>query len=178
MAGHNKWSKVKRKKEVRDPRKAKLFAGHSQAITAAVREAGGDANHSSVRAAADRARADSMPNDRIDRAIERGKGAHRGELEPVVYETYGPEGVAMIVAGLTDNRNRSAGEVRRVLGEHNLNLGTPGAASWAFQKHADGSYTPTTTMQVSETARTTLQQIIQDLEELEDVAAVYTNAAM
>ena len=109
MSGHNKWSKIKRKKESLDGKKSKIFAKHGSLIANEVKKAGGDTNSHTVRAAVERAKADSMPADNIARALERGKGAG-GEMTEVQFEAFGPGGTAMVVTALTDNNNRSVSE--------------------------------------------------------------------
>jgi transcriptional/translational regulatory protein YebC/TACO1 len=111
-----------------------------------------------------------MPSENIDRAIERASQA--GELDSVVYEAYGPGGVAMVIEGYTDNRNRTAQEIKHLLGKHGVELANPGAASWAFSK-VEGKLEPTTTIEVSEADGEKLAP----LEEHDDVSEIYTNTA-
>ena len=137
MSGHSKWSSIKHKKGAADAKRGKLFSKLSRAIIVAAREGGADPDgNASLATAIQKARDASMPKDNIERAIARGAGtATEGEVfETVTYEGYGPEGVAVFVEALTDNRNRTAAEVRHVFAKHEGNLGTSGAVAWLFER--------------------------------------------
>ncbi len=145
MSGHSKWATIKHKKGKTDARRGKLFSKLSRAITVAAREGGTDpAMNIALANAIEKAKAESMPKDNIERAIQRGGGGAEGEqYESIVYEGYGPAGVAMIVEVLTDNRNRSAAEVRNIFSKHGGQLAQPGAVAWGFERRGsitiDGS---------------------------------------
>jgi YebC/PmpR family DNA-binding regulatory protein len=137
MSGHSKWSSIKHKKGAADAKRGKLFSKLSRAIIVSAREGGPDPDgNASLATAIQKARDASMPKDTIERAIARGAGtASEGEVyETVTYEGYGPEGVAVFVEALTDNRNRTAAEVRHVFAKHEGNLGTSGAVAWLFER--------------------------------------------
>jgi YebC/PmpR family DNA-binding regulatory protein len=137
MSGHSKWSSIKHKKGAADAKRGKLFSKLSRAIIVAAREGGADPDgNASLATAIQKARDASMPKDNIERAIARGAGtASDGEVyETVTYEGYGPDGVAVFVEALTDNRNRTAAEVRHVFAKHEGNLGTSGAVAWLFER--------------------------------------------
>ncbi|HEX4520007.1 MAG TPA: YebC/PmpR family DNA-binding transcriptional regulator, partial [Gaiellaceae bacterium] len=137
MSGHSKWSSIKHKKGAADVKRGKLFSKLSRAIIVAAKEGGGDpANNLALQNAVDKARSFSMPKDNIDRAIAKGAGdgADGANFETVVYEGYGPEGVAVIVEALTDNRNRTASEVRHSFARHGGSLGATGAVAWQFER--------------------------------------------
>lgn len=136
MSGHNRWSKIKRHKAVAGAAKGKLFSKTIKEITVAAKLGGGDpANNARLRAAISAAKEANMPSDNITRAIKKGTGELEGvNYEEVTYEGYGPGGVAMIVECLTDNRNRSASDVRSALGKHGGSLATPGAVSFVFTR--------------------------------------------
>jgi YebC/PmpR family DNA-binding regulatory protein len=137
MSGHSKWSSIKHKKGAADAKRGKLFSKLSRAIIVAAREGGADPDGNATLATAiQKARDASMPKDNIERAIARGAGtATDGEVyETVTYEGYGPEGVAVFVEALTDNRNRTAADVRHVFAKHEGNLGTSGAVAWLFER--------------------------------------------
>jgi YebC/PmpR family DNA-binding regulatory protein len=137
MSGHSKWSSIKHKKGAADAKRGKLFSKLSRAIIVSAREGGPDPDgNASLATAIQKARDASMPKDTIERAIARGAGtASEGEVyETVTYEGYGPEGVAVFVEALTDNRNRTAAEVRHVFARHEGNLGTSGAVAWLFER--------------------------------------------
>jgi YebC/PmpR family DNA-binding regulatory protein len=137
VSGHSKWSSIKHKKGAADAKRGKLFSKLSRAITVAAKEGGGDpAGNLALQNAIEKARSYSMPKDNIERAIAKGSGAdaEAASFETVVYEGYGPEGVAVLVEALTDNRNRTASEVRHAFTKHGGNLGTTGAVAWQFER--------------------------------------------
>src|ERR1700742_412041 len=137
MSGHSKWSSIKHKKGAADAKRGKLFSKLSRAIIVAAKEGGGDpANNLSLQNAIEKAKSYSMPKDNIDRAIAKGSGADADAdaFETIVYEGYGPEGVAVIVEALTDNRNRTAADVRHTFSKHGGNLGTSAAVAWQFDR--------------------------------------------
>src|SRR6187200_2523875 len=137
MSGHSKWSSIKHKKGAADAKRGKLFSKLSRAIIVAAKEGGPDpAGNLALQNAIEKAKAYSMPKDNIDRAIARGAGREgdADAFEHVVYEGYGPNGVAVIVEALTDNRNRTAGDVRHTFAKHDGNLGGSGAVAWLFER--------------------------------------------
>src|SRR2546428_7284978 len=137
MSGHSKWSSIKHKKGAADAKRGKLFSKLSRAIIVAAKEGGPDpSGNLALQNAIEKARSYSMPKDNIDRAIAKGSGADAdtSAFETVVYEGYGPSGVAVIVEALTDNRNRTAGEVRHTFAKNDGNLGTSGAVAWLFER--------------------------------------------
>jgi YebC/PmpR family DNA-binding regulatory protein len=137
VSGHSKWSTIKHKKGAADARRGKLFSKLSRAIMVAAKEGGSDpASNLALQNAIEKARSYSMPKDNIERAIAKGagEGTDGASFETVVYEGYGPEGVAVIVEALTDNRNRTASEVRHLFSKHGGNLGATGAVAWQFER--------------------------------------------
>ncbi|HEX5027185.1 MAG TPA: YebC/PmpR family DNA-binding transcriptional regulator [Gaiellaceae bacterium] len=137
MSGHSKWSSIKHKKGAADAKRGQLFSKLSRAIIVAAKEGGADpAANLALQNAIEKARSYSMPKDNIERAIAKGAGsdAEASAFETVVYEGYGPDGVAVLVEALTDNRNRTASEVRHAFTKHGGNLGTTGAVAWQFER--------------------------------------------
>jgi len=137
MSGHSKWSSIKHKKGAADAKRGKLFSKLSRAIIVAAREGGIDpAANLALQNAIEKARSYSMPKDNIERAVAKGGGADAegASFETVVYEGYGPEGVAVLVEALTDNRNRTASEVRHLFTKHGGNLGATGTVAWQFER--------------------------------------------
>jgi YebC/PmpR family DNA-binding regulatory protein len=137
MSGHSKWSTIKHKKGAADAKRGQLFSKLSRAIIVAAREGGPDPDGNlALQNAIEKARSYSMPKDNIERAIARGSGADAdaAAYETVVYEGYGPGGVAVLAEALTDNRNRTAAEVRHIFSKHDGNLGTTGAVAWLFER--------------------------------------------
>ena len=137
MSGHSKWSSIKHKKGAADAKRGQLFSKLSKAIIVAAKTGGGDAaNNLALQNAIEKAKSYSMPRDNIDRAIAKGSGADADAdaFESITYEGYGPEGVAVIVEALTDNKNRTAADVRHLFAKHGGNLGTDGSVSWQFDR--------------------------------------------
>ena len=137
MSGHSKWSSIKHKKGAADAKRGQLFSKLSRAIIVAAKEGGPDPDGNlALGNAIEKARSYSMPKDNIERAIAKGSGADAdaSSYETVVYEGYGPEGVAVLVEAVTDNRNRTASEVRHAFTKHGGNLGTTGAVAWQFER--------------------------------------------
>jgi YebC/PmpR family DNA-binding regulatory protein len=137
VSGHSKWSSIKHKKGAADAKRGQLFSKLSRAIIVAAKEGGPDpSGNLALQNAIEKARSYSMPKDNIERAIARGSGsdAEAASFETVVYEGYGPEGVAVLVEALTDNRNRTASDVRHAFTKHGGNLGTTGAVAWQFER--------------------------------------------
>lgn len=173
MAGHNKWSQIKRKKGVLDQKRGKIISKHIRAIQSAVRAGGSaDANANlALKNALAAAKVDNVPQDNVDRAIERALGGGEGgNFDPAIYEGYGPAGVAVLVEALTDNKNRTAGEVRHVFTKHGGNLS--GSTAWQFD---------TKGMVVVEQVAETLEEAAidlgaEDIEVDEDATVIYTSA--
>jgi YebC/PmpR family DNA-binding regulatory protein len=137
MSGHSKWHSIKHKKAVVDARRGQHFTTLARAITVAAREGGGDPDgNPSLALAVQKARDASMPKDNIERAIAKGtgEGVDAEQIETVIYEGYGPGGVALLIEALTDNRNRTSADVRHAFSKHGGNLGEPGSVSYLFDK--------------------------------------------
>lgn len=136
MSGHNKWSTIKHKKGAADAKRGKVFTKLIKEITVAAKIGGGDPNgNPRLRTAVDKAKAENMPKDNIDRAIKKGTGELEGvTYEEITYEGYGPGGVAVLVECMTDNRNRTVSEVRSIFTKCNGNMGETGCVSWMFDK--------------------------------------------
>ncbi len=137
MAGHSKWAGIKHKKAIVDARRGKLFTKLARAITVAAKEGGGDPEgNPRLALAIQKARDASMPKDNIERAVAKGTGAgaDAAALETVLYEGYGPGGVAVLVEATTDNRNRTGSEIRHAFSKHGGNLGEPGSVGYLFDK--------------------------------------------
>jgi YebC/PmpR family DNA-binding regulatory protein len=145
MSGHSKWSTIKRKKGANDAARGKVFTRLAREIQVAAR-AGADPNSNmTLRLAVDRARAENMPKDNIDRAIRRGAGLEKdaAEIEEVTYEGYGPHGIAIITQCLTDNRNRTISDLRRAFNRANGSLAEPNSVAWQFTENGYLAYSLT-----------------------------------
>ena len=176
MAGHNKWSKIKNKKGKEDARKAKEFTKLGRALMVAAKQGGDNPDYNAaLKAAIDKAKSINMPNDNIQRAIKKGvSNAEGDDFEAVTYEGYGPEGVAIIVECLTDNRNRTAPEIRHIFDKFGGNLGTTGSVSFMFDHLGvillDANvYDPDTVIMDA------LETDILDAKTEEDIIEVYTS---
>ena len=137
MAGHNKWSKIKRQKAAADKKKSKIWARIIREITVAARDGGGDPEmNPSLALAVEKAKSENMPKDNIERAILRGTGELEdgGDYEEVTYEGYGPNGVAIFIEALTDNTNRTVADLRHLFGKYNGSLGKAGSVAYLFDR--------------------------------------------
>jgi YebC/PmpR family DNA-binding regulatory protein len=137
MSGHSKWHSIKHKKGAADAKRGKLFSKLARAITVAARDGGGDIdNNPTLATAVQKARDASMPKDKIQKAIDvgTGAGADSAAIERILFEGYGPAGVAVLVEALTDNRNRATAEIRHAFSKHGGSLGEPGSVAWIFEK--------------------------------------------
>ena len=136
MSGHSKWSTIKHKKAATDHKRGKLFTRLAKEITIAARESGADPEtNTRLRLAIDKAKANNMPKDNIERAVKRGTGELEGdELFEIIYEGYGPHGVGLLIETVTDNRNRAVADVRHVLTKYGGNMGETGSVSWQFSR--------------------------------------------
>lgn len=137
MSGHSKWHSIKHKKGAADAKRGKLFSKLARAITVAARDGGGDpSGNPTLATAVQKAKEASMPKDKIQKAIDVGTGAGSdgAAIERIVYEGYGPAGVAVLVEALTDNRNRAGAEIRHAFTKHGGSLGEPGSVAWIFEK--------------------------------------------
>ncbi|MCG6896326.1 MAG: YebC/PmpR family DNA-binding transcriptional regulator [Thiocapsa sp.] len=146
MAGHSKWANIKHRKAAQDKQRGKVWTKLIREVTVASREGGGDpAANPRLRLAMDKAFGANMPRDTVERAIKRGSGGMEGEdYEEIRYEGYGPGGVAVMVDCMTDNRNRTAAEVRHAFSKHGGNLGTDGSVAYLFTKQGIISFQPGT----------------------------------
>lgn len=181
MSGHNKWSKIKRKKGASDAQKSKIFGKLVRYITVEAKKAGGNLQSPGLKAAIEKAKESNMPNDTIDRAVKKAATDNSAQMENITYESYGPGGCALVIETLTDNRNKAAQEVKAILSRNGFSLAAMGAATWAFKKDllaqaGNGEWIPTTTVEISEADGQVLERLIEELEENDEVQDVYTNA--
>ncbi|HEY4483544.1 MAG TPA: YebC/PmpR family DNA-binding transcriptional regulator [Candidatus Paceibacterota bacterium] len=183
MSGHNKWSQIKHQKGAEDAKKSKLYSMMGRLVTIQARLAGGDMSSPALRAAIEKARKANVTTDVIERAVGRGSpstGSGQAAFEEVLYEAYGPGGVALVIEGITDSRNRTSNEIKRILADNGGSLGGPGATTWAFarQKDAEGNMTweATTKIPVPESEQPKLGALIDLLENHDDIKTVTDNA--
>ncbi|HEC94238.1 MAG TPA: YebC/PmpR family DNA-binding transcriptional regulator [Candidatus Kaiserbacteria bacterium] len=178
MSGHSKWSQIKRQKAVTDAVKSKTFSRFSQLIALESKHAGGDVTMPALKTAIDRAKAANMPKNNIDRAVAKGISKDATTLERIMYECYGPGGVAILIDVLTDNKNRTTQEIKHLLLKREIELASPGAAVWAFKKTDDNSYVPNeqTLLTATPDDEEKISDVLSSLDEHDDVQCVYTNA--
>ncbi|KKU85022.1 MAG: hypothetical protein A2931_01415 [Candidatus Niyogibacteria bacterium RIFCSPLOWO2_01_FULL_45_48] len=176
MSGHSKWSQIKHKKSLTDAKKSKEFGKLARQITVAAREKGPDpASNPSLRAVVEKARSFNMPSDNIERAIKRATSKDESVLEEVLFEAYGPGGTAILISGITDNKNRTSQEIKHLLSEHGVKLASPGSAKFLFQKTDDG-WQAAANLPVDEKIKESLSKLFEALDENDDVNNIYTNA--
>ncbi|KKQ35889.1 MAG: transcriptional regulator [Candidatus Nomurabacteria bacterium GW2011_GWB1_37_5] len=179
MSGHNKWSQIKHKKGVTDAKKSQLFSKLARFLTVEAKIAKGNTNSPSLRAAIEKARKANMPLDNIERAIKRASDTG-AQMESITYEAYGPGGVGIIIETLTDNRNRTAPEIKHILSKNEASLAGIGSVKWAFVKDPSTSsgqvWLAATTVSLSDEELQKLDKLVDELEENDDIQEVYTNA--
>ena len=175
MSGHNKWSQIKHQKAKTDGQKSKIFSKHANVIAMESKKAGGNLASPSLLAAIERAKKDSMPKENIERAVAKGAGTDGTVLAEVLYETYGPGGVAILITAVTDNTNRTTPEIKHLLSKLGYQLGGTGSSLWAFTKSV-GGYAPNMPTALSDDDGEKLATLIETLEENDDVQEIYTTA--
>jgi len=175
MAGHNKWKQIKHQKAKTDAQKSKVYTKYARLIGAEVKKAKGDLSSPSLAAVIEKAKKENVPKDVIDRAIKKSESS--GDMVQISYEAYGPGGCAMIIEALTENRNKAAQEIKFILSNHGFELAGMGAAAWAFTHNPDGSWTPNTTMDLSDEDLAVLDALVDELDANDEVQEVFTNVS-
>ena len=176
MSGHSKWSQIKRQKAVTDSARSRVFSRYARLITLESKKANGIVTAPGLSAAIARAKAENMPKDNIERAITKGTSKDSGNVEQVLYEAYGPRGVAILVEALTDNKNRTTPEIKHLFSKLGFEVAAPGAASWAFIK-SGSLYTPNEPLtEIDGEDEEKLTTLLEALDEHEDVQEIFTNA--
>ena len=178
MSGHSKWANIKHKKGKADAQKGKMFTKLGRELIVAAKAGGGEpANNFRLKIAIENAKAANMPNDNINRAIQKGAGGGEGtNYEELLYEGYGPGGVAIMANIMTDNRNRTAGEVRHIFSKNGGNLGESGCVNWMFEEKGQLSL-PNGKLSEDELMLIALEAGAEDLEQVEEGFLVYTAPA-
>lgn len=174
MSGHSKWHNIKRKKEANDSARSKVFSKMNRLLTVAVKKGGPDVDaNPALRLAVDKAKQARMPKDTIDKAISKAAGGGDGtNFEEVIYEGYGPGGVAYLIYALTDNNNRTVNEIKMLFSKSNGSLGTPGSTSYIFDAETKEP------MYVTEISDKVIEQnvtLIENLEDHDDIQEIYNN---
>jgi YebC/PmpR family DNA-binding regulatory protein len=173
MSGHNKWSQIKHKKAATDGERSRLFAKYAKLITLESRLAAGNTESPTLTAAIERAKRDAMPKENIERAIAKGLGTHDINMQSVLFEAFGPGGVAILITAVTDNNNRTSQELKHIFTKQGFALGAPGSALWAFQKNSTG-YSPTSPLTLSISDEKILSTLIEKIMLQDDVQEIYT----
>ena len=176
MSGHSKWSQIKRQKAVTDSAKSRVFSRYARLIALESKKASGVLSAPGLSVAIARAKAANMPKENIERAVAKGISKDSGNLEQVIYEAYGPAGVAIIIDALTDNKNRTTPEIKHLLSKQGVEVAAPGAASWAFTKTGVAYLPKEPLTDIAGTDEEKLTVILDALDEHEDVQQVFTNA--
>jgi len=176
MSGHNKWSKIKRKKGDSDIKKGKTFSKLAKIIQLAARKGADPQNNTELRMVIEQAKSVNMPSDNIERAIKKGSGEDRsvGSLEEVMYEAYGPGGVAILINTITDNKNRTVAEIKNILSKNAGTLAGGGSVKWLFKNKGQLTY-PESAVELNEKDSDSLERLLGELENQEDVRGVFTN---
>jgi YebC/PmpR family DNA-binding regulatory protein len=177
MAGHSKWEQIKRAKGAADAARSKLFGKLGRYIAVESKRAKGDITAPALRTAIEKAKKENMPKDTIERAIKKGMGSDQVAMESLTYEGYGPGGAGIIIEVLTDNRNRTAPEIKHLLSKHGGNLGAIGSVTWAFEK-SDNGFTATSEVTLNKEDSEKLLALMEEIENNDDVQEVFTNAIL
>ena len=177
MSGHSHWAGIKHKKALTDAKRASVFTKLGRLISIAAREGGGSSETNfKLKLAMDQARAANMPKENIERAIRRGTGELKDatQIEDIVYEAYGPGGIMMVIKTLTDNKNRTVGEIKAILGKFGGKLGGVGSVMWNFEIFGS-EYKPKNIMETDEKVKAQYENLLESLDNLEDVQEIYDN---
>jgi YebC/PmpR family DNA-binding regulatory protein len=177
MAGHSKWHNIKNRKAAVDAVKGKIFGLLARQIRTAVKEGGsGDpGSNATLRTLLEKTRAENMPKEKVQRAIDAGLGKGTGgEVKEIVYEGFGPGGAGFLVVAVTDNSNRTTGEIKNIFSENNGSIGSPGSVMYMFARHPEGGYTATMSFPIEDPQQQKqLQDLIDELRQNEDVEEVF-----
>lgn len=168
------FQKLNTKRQVQTQKKSKIFSRYSKLITIESKKCNGDVNSASLARAIELAKKENVPKDVIEKAVKKGTDAGAATLEAVMYEAYGPGGSAIIITALTDNKNRTAPEIRHIFTKAGYELATPGSAAWAFIKTDEG-YVAQTPIELSESDMEKMVNLYDTLDEHDDVQNIYTN---
>ena len=181
MSGHSKWSTIKREKAATDAKRSQVFSKISKIISLAARKGEDPGMNPDLRSAIEKAKEANMPADNIERAIKKGAGKLGGaQMENVRYEAYGPGGVAIIIEGITDNKNRTVAEIKHILSKNNCKLAESGSVIWAFEPAEDGQmqgWEPKHKTEISEKDAEKMDKLLEELDDHDDVNELFTNAS-
>lgn len=176
MSGHSKWSQIKHKKGAADQKRGALFSKLATAITAAVGQEPNPQFNPRLRSAIDKAKENQMPNDNIERAIKRATEKST-DLDELIFESYGPGNSAILIEAITDNRNRTVSEVKKILNDHHAKWAESGSVLWAFEQNQDKSWTSKFPLDISSEDREKLEKLLDALDDHPDIQRLTTNAS-
>lgn len=176
MSGHSHWAGIKHKKSITDAKRGKLFSKVSRLISIAVKEKGDNPEtNPKLRLAIEKAKEVNMPKDVIAKAIKRGAGqTESAQIEEFTYEAYGPAGVALIISGITDNKNRTLAEIKHILSQFNAKIAEAGSVKYLFDKKGEG-WQAKYPLEIDSKNREQLEKLFEALDENEDVQEIYSN---
>ncbi|MEK7087641.1 MAG: YebC/PmpR family DNA-binding transcriptional regulator [Patescibacteria group bacterium] len=176
MSGHSKWSTIKHKKALTDAKRSKVFSKIASVVTIAAKTGGDPAKNPTLRTAIEKAREVNMPKENIDRAIKRGTGETPGkQLEEITYGAFGPGGVAILITTITDNKNRTLGEIKQILSEHNAKFAEFSSIQWMFRREG-ADWIPNSPIKIEdESTRKQLTTLYEALDEQNDTNEIYSN---
>ncbi|MBZ1348491.1 MAG: YebC/PmpR family DNA-binding transcriptional regulator [Candidatus Nealsonbacteria bacterium] len=182
MSGHSHFSTIKHKKQAEDQKRGKVFSKLSREISMAAKEKGKDPEtNPKLRLVIEKAKQWNLPKDNIERAIKKGIGELKeGALENIVFESYGPGGIAIIIEGITDNRTRTTGEIKQILNHYQGKLTSPGSVKWMFERKIDPksdslSWIAKQSIEIPEQEKTICQKLFEALNENDAVQKIYSN---
>lgn len=177
MSGHSHWAGIKRKKEITDKKRGVLFSKLLNAVTIAAKKDPNPQFNPTLRSAIEKAKQNSVPQDNIEKAIKRAS-EKSVNLEEVLMEAYGPEGVAILIEAITDSKNRTVAETKKILSDHEAKWADPGSVLWAFDPPTGGTadgYKAKFKNEISQNAKEKLQELIEALENHDDIQNIITN---
>lgn len=173
MAGHNKWAQIKHKKAITDQKRAKVFTKLLAAIQVAAKEEPNPDFNPRLRTAVLKAKEASVPQENIERAINKAKD---NPTEELLIEAYGPEGSAFLITAITDSRNRTIAEIKKILSDNEARFAEQGSVQWSFEQSREGDWTPKFNQPVSGEAKDSIIKLLEALDDQSDVSEIYTNA--
>jgi len=181
MSGHSKWSQIKRKKEITDAKKGRIFSKLAKLIELAAKNGADVKSNLSLKTIVDSAKAANMPATNIERAIRKGAGLDKesSNLEEIIYEAYGPGGVAIMIEAITSNKNRSVAEIKHILSKNGASLSGSGGVRWMFERKIEEGelkWQAKQTIKLNNEDEDKLNGLLEDFEENEDVVEIFTNA--
>jgi len=176
MSGHSKWKTIKHKKDAADKKRSQQFSRLLAAIRAAAKEEANPQFNARLRTAIEKAREGNVPQDNIERALTQAKDK---SFEDIAIEAYGPGGIALIILAETDKRNRTVAEIRKLLSDNNAKMAEPGSVLWAFNEPKDPAdeWTAKFPQEIDEATKASVESLVEELTDHDDVSAVYTNSA-